>query len=110
MVIGMLYTDIQLTLHSISIETESNTRRIKRPLHWEDCVITSPTEFQESWQTKADFKQPFFFPVLDKLLSEMNERFSDSNSVVLKEIAACNPSSSAFLSFQELKHRRRKVE
>ena len=40
-------TDIA-QLHSISIETESNTRRRKRPLHWEDCVITSPTGFRES--------------------------------------------------------------
>ena len=33
----------------------------------------------------------------------MNERFSDPNSVFLKGIAACNPGSSVFLLFQELK-------
>ena len=33
----------------------------------------------------------------------MSERFNDSNSVVLKGIAACNPALSAFLSFQKLK-------
>ena len=90
-------------LHSISTESESNTRKRKRPVHFEEGVITCPIGFRETQQTKSDFKQQFFFPVLDKFLFEMNERFSDSNSVVLKGLAACNPASSVFLSFQQLK-------
>ena len=33
----------------------------------------------------------------------MSKRFDHSNDIVLKGVAACSPSSSVFLSFEEMK-------
>ena len=104
MTIGIKYTVTQLTAKLHSIETaEPKSRKRKRPAHLEDSVIITSVGSRESQSTSKGFKQQLFFPILDKFLVEMNERFSDSNNLVLKGIGACSQTSSKFISFQEIK-------
>ena len=51
----------------------------------------------------SHFKTSLYFPVVDQFIVEMNERFNHSNSIVMKGITTCSPSSSAFLTFENMK-------
>ncbi len=96
-------TDIA-KLHSIPVESDDpNPRKRRRPAHLDDSVITESVGFREPTTTSCHFKTKVYFPVLDHFHVEMNERFNRSNILVLKGVSSCSPSSSTFLSFQEMK-------
>ncbi len=97
-------TDIANT-HSISTEVseQRSTRKRRRPANLDDSIITDSVGSREPMTTSNHFKTGLYFPVLDQFLVEMNARFNQSNSIILKGIATCSPSSSVFLEFQDMK-------
>ena len=96
-------TDIANT-HSIITEVdEPRSSRKRRPANLDDSIITDSVGSREPMTTSSHFKTRLYFPVLDQFLVEMNARFNQSNSIILKGIATCSPSSSVFLKFQDMK-------
>lgn len=97
-------TDIANT-HSISTEVSESrsTRKRRRPANLDDSIATDSVGSREPMTTSSQYKTRLYFPVLDKFLVEMNARFNHSNSITLKGIATCSPSSSAFLEIQDMK-------
>ncbi len=53
--------------------------------------------------TSQELKTQLYFPVLDKFLMELEIRFDRYNLSVMNGIAACSPSSTMFLSYDQLK-------
>jgi len=52
---------------------------------------------------EAYYRSQIFFPVMDRLVAEMDRRFCDSDSnPMLKSIAACHPESTDFLEMDVL--------
>ena len=91
-------------VHSISAQFDRpSTRKRRRPAHLEDTVITESVGSREPMTASSHFKTSLYFPVVDQFIVEMNERFNHSNSIVMKGIATCSPSSSAFLTFEDMK-------
>jgi hypothetical protein len=53
---------------------------------------------------EAYYRSHLYYPVMDKLIQEMERRFCDEEVVpLLKSISACHPDSSAFLNFTAIK-------
>ena len=93
-------------LHSIPEVCDDDPvkqRRRKRPARLEDSIITESVGSRELITTSEHFKTRLYFPVVDQFIVEMSKRFDHSNDIVLKGVAACSPSSSVFLSFEEMK-------
>ena len=44
-----------------------------------------------------------FYPTIDRMLAEMNERFSPQSESVMLGINACNPPAATFLNINDLK-------
>ena len=96
-----LYATDIARLHSIDIQP--TTRRRKRPCHLTDDIILETVGSRESLSTSEELKIQLYFPILDKFLQELNDRFSVGNIVIMKGIAACSPSSTTFLLNSDLK-------
>ena len=45
----------------------------------------------------------FYYPVIDSLITEMNNRFSQTNMEILRGVSSSSPDSQNFLEIQELK-------
>lgn len=91
-------------MHEISTELNlRSSRKRRRPEHLDDSIITDTVGFREPISSSSHFKTKLYLPVLDQFLAEMDRRFSLSNSVILKGVATCCPSSSVFLSFLNMK-------
>ena len=45
----------------------------------------------------------FYYPVIDSLITEMNNRFSQTNMEILRRFSCSSPDSQNFLEIQELK-------
>ena len=57
---------------------------------------------REALNTSQSLKLSVHFPVLDHILSEMGQRFSERNLKIMKGLQAFNPSSSHFLDISDL--------
>ena len=106
MSIGSRYTGTQPTSpkHSPFLRVHESSdvrpRKRRRPAHIADSVLTESVGSQEPLTTSEHFKTKLFFPVIDRFIVKMNERFDDSSNWVLKALPACSLSSGIFLSFQ----------
>ena len=61
------------------------------------------SENMQSPSPESYYKSQVFFPVMDRLVVEMERRFGDNeNNPILKGIAACHPDSTAFLDMDVL--------
>ncbi len=89
-------------LHSIDIQS-TPLRKRRRPAHLADSVILESVGSRENESTSECLKIQFYLPVLDKFIIELNHRFDNKNLLIMKGIAACSPSSSTFLSYEDLK-------
>lgn len=71
---------------------------------FKDCIIMDTIGQRESINDKHEFKDRIFYPVIDSILIEMNDRFSNSNLEILRGIASLSPNSATFLNVEELKY------
>ena len=53
-------------------------------------------------QTSMDYRDHCYFPVIDRLLSELNRRFSSESSHILKGATALNPKHTTFMDKDSL--------
>ena len=87
-------------LHSVDIQPMSRQR--KRPARLSESVLLESTGSRESLSNSEELRINFYLPVIDKFLQELNDRFNNSNILIMKGIAACTPSSSTFLCYEDL--------
>lgn len=87
--------------HGIDTKEHSRTKGTKQR-KLDDFVVESSSGYRRSLETAVNFKTEIFYPCLDRMLSELNNRFSTINSRLLKGMQACNPSSDNFLKYEDL--------
>lgn len=73
-------------------------------IRFKDCIVMSTTGQREDISDKNEFKHRVFYPLIDSILIEMNDRFSKSNLEILRGIASLSPDSATFLEVEELKY------
>ena len=71
-------------------------RKVMQPHHLQEFHVQSHTR-KEMLETSEDYKIHCFFPVIDRLISEMNRRFSAESCNIMKGVAALNPKHKTFL-------------
>ncbi|XP_069502501.1 zinc finger MYM-type protein 1-like [Ambystoma mexicanum] len=71
--------------------------RRKKQKSMEDFVVEQSSS-REHVSTKDDFRTKLFFPCLDGMISELENRFSSVSEEMMRGIQACSPLSPNFLS------------
>ena len=66
-------------------------------------IILETTGTRQVSSSTEDFKVNFYYPVLDAFLSELNRRFDDKNTELMRAIQACKPGSKDVLLSISLK-------
>jgi hypothetical protein len=77
-------------------------RRRKIPKKLENFVTECISLESEEPSAQNDFKSSILIPMLDKIISELNDRFSNNDSI-LRSTECFSPKSENFLSFSLLK-------
>lgn len=83
-----------------SLET-AKKRTVKLPIKF-TAFLTETISETRTMQSTNDLKLMIFYPVIDRMVSELNRRFND-NSQVLKGIGSLNPTSSTFLDMDNIR-------
>ncbi|KAK7913720.1 hypothetical protein WMY93_013931 [Mugilogobius chulae] len=73
-------------------------RRKTHPRRLQDFVVNAETTLREPMQTSEKYRIHCFFPVIDRLVSELTRRFSSESCHILKGVAAVNPKHQTFLN------------
>lgn len=95
-------TDIA-SQHSISPQPPEPRRKRRPPAHLTDSISLESAGFRAEQSTSDELKTSLYFPVIDKLLVELETRFDDKNIVIMNGIAACSPKSNTFLHYDDLR-------
>uniref|UniRef100_A0A8C2PTZ0 DUF4371 domain-containing protein n=1 Tax=Cyprinus carpio TaxID=7962 RepID=A0A8C2PTZ0_CYPCA len=81
----------------IDMQRQQAKRKIIQPSHLQQFHVSNSHTRKKILQTPEDYKIHCFFPVLDRLISELNRRFSADSCHVMKGVAAINPKHKTFL-------------
>jgi len=68
-----------------------------------DYSITSTIGQRQEIDNENQYRDFVFYPVIDSILFEMNDRFSKTNMEILRGISSLSPDSRTFLEVEELK-------
>lgn len=85
-----------------SVDFPPAPRRKRLPAHFDNSVVIESVGSREQCSTSQELKVNFFFPVIDRFVAEIEQRFESQNCRIMKGIQACKPSSSTFLSLPHL--------
>ena len=69
----------------------------------DDFYCTSTTGQREEISSSDLMRTKLYYPVIDRMLSEMTARFSPQNAGVFLGINACNPSAETFMRVEDMK-------
>ena len=90
------YTESIAKLHHIT--PESTTVRSRRPpRRFDEGILYKTTGARETGQMSESYKVNLYYPVIDALLFELKQRFTDKNEDIMRGVQACNPTPSTFL-------------
>jgi hypothetical protein len=90
--------------NNIDLNIKIKERRTRRTsTRFENCIITCTVGQREEIDNKNKYRVFVFYPVIDSILLEMNDRFSTTNLEILRSISSLSPDSTAFLKIEELK-------
>lgn len=91
--------------HSIEIPSlrQPQRRQHRLPARLLDTVVTTTVGSSENIVTESEYCINIYYPVLDRMISELNRRFNDQSRYSMKGIAACSPQSKCFLDLDTLK-------
>ena len=78
-------------------------RQRQKQKHMEDYVVESSCGAVSDLDDAEKLKTVLYLPCLDRMVAEMDQRFSSLNSQVLKGVQACNPGSDNFLCEEDLR-------
>ncbi|CAF1525076.1 unnamed protein product [Adineta ricciae] len=81
-----------------------NQRRIKQIFtRLNQSLITYTIGQREEGNDKNKYKVLVFYPIIDSILLEMNNRFFSTNIEIIRGISSLSPDSSTFLDIEELR-------
>ncbi|XP_078022986.1 zinc finger MYM-type protein 1-like [Epinephelus lanceolatus] len=86
---------------SITVQSPPcDKRQAQPPQHLKGFVVEAPIERRHD--TMDDMRQHSFYPIIDRVLSEMKGRFSLEANNVLMGVTALSPKHTAFLNKQKI--------
>ena len=91
------YTTDIAALHDISISSPRPQCRRQLPRKFDDIGIMESTEARRTVETGESYKISLYFPILNAIISELQNRFDNKYLDLIRAIQCCNPSSSQFL-------------
>ena len=90
--------------NSIDIGAESKARRIKSiPSRFRDVVISFTMGHREHDNSEEHYRTNLFYPLLDSILAELKDRFSEKCIDALNGINALSPASDSFLETESIR-------
>jgi hypothetical protein len=90
--------------NNIDLNVKMKVRRTRTTsTRLNNSLITSTIGQREEIDNKNKYRMLIFYPVIDSILLEMNDRFSKTNMEILRGISSLSPDSSTFLEIEELK-------
>lgn len=90
--------------NNIALNVQMRVRRkTKNSTRFKSCITISTIGQREQIDSKSKYRIFIFYPVIDAILIEMNDRFSQTNMEILRGISSLSPDSSKFLETQEFK-------
>ncbi|CAF4660031.1 unnamed protein product [Rotaria socialis] len=89
--------------NNIDLDVKVKQRRQRTiSTRFKNCSVTSTIGQREEIDNDSKYRDFIFYPVIDSILVEMNDRFSKSNMEILRGISSLSPDSSTFLEVKEL--------
>ncbi|XP_050545939.1 uncharacterized protein LOC126908098 [Daktulosphaira vitifoliae] len=90
-------------INNIPLPEENTYRRIfcKLPAKFVSYITELPISENREIMSKNDARTIIFFPVIDRMINELQRRFSDNNPI-LSGISSLNPQNKSFLDLQVL--------
>ena len=88
--------------HDVPLESPIQGCRTREPpRRYDDGFILTSTGSRDT-RMELDYKVSFHYPILDCILAELKQCFTDKNQEIMKTIHACQPTSNKFLEMIEL--------
>ncbi|CAF1604927.1 unnamed protein product [Rotaria magnacalcarata] len=103
---SLIYTDVInfCQQHHIDLSSAPRQRRIKKvSSRFKDVFITSAIGQRDNLNNEDSYRTNLFYPIIDAVLIELNDRFSIHNIEILISISALCPDSENFLESESLK-------
>ena len=98
-----IYRGMEEIMKESGIATvESRPRRNKRKL-MDEYLVDVTTGQREELSTSDTMRAHLFYPTIDRMITEMTDRFSPQCDNVMLGIQACNPCSDSFLNITDLR-------
>ena len=100
------FEDLWKYLNLMDIESElGKLRRPRRlPARLEDGVIVSTVGERQQLMEASEYRCNVYYQVLDSFLAEMNSRFSDESTILMKAVQPCTQDPKASLIQMLLNH------
>ncbi|CAF4531509.1 unnamed protein product, partial [Rotaria sp. Silwood2] len=91
------------SLHEIDFtHTYRSYRATTIPIRFQDFFISSTVGQREALHAPTDYLNRFYFPLIDCMLLELNDRFSSKTLSLMKNISTVYPESANFLNIDEI--------
>ncbi|CAF1565842.1 unnamed protein product [Rotaria magnacalcarata] len=88
--------------NNIDLDVKVKQRRQRTiSTRFKNCSVTSTIGQREEIDNDSKYRDFIFYPVIDSILVEMNDRFSKSNMEILRGISSLSLDSSTFLEVKE---------
>ncbi|CAF1580951.1 unnamed protein product, partial [Didymodactylos carnosus] len=89
--------------HQIDLNVPSRLRRIPTlSTRFKDSIITGTIGHQDVADNEYKFRTSLYYPLLDAVLIELNDRFSNKNCEILSVVPSLSPDSPSFLNADNL--------
>lgn len=70
---------------------------------FKNCIVTSTIGQRDEFNNENIYRISIFYPVIDSIMIEMEDRFSKTNVEILRSVSSLSPDSAMFLDLQELR-------
>lgn len=80
------------------VQQHRSYRSTAIPIRFQEFFIDSTVGHRETLQTSADYLNKLYFPLIDCILVELNDRFSSKTLSLMKSISTVYPESANFLN------------
>ena len=89
--------------NSIDLATGGKVRRVKSvPSRFKDVIITSTIGHRDHLNSEAKYRTHLYFPLIDSMLVELKDRFSEKSINVVNGINALCPERDNFLQAESI--------
>ena len=89
--------------NSIDLASKQKERRVRNiPSRFQNVFITSAIGHRADLKTEDDYRANLYYPIIDSILLELKDRFSDDNILILNGISALCPENDNFLHIESI--------